>query len=370
MGVPQGESGASALTRIRDYTNEKTLPSAPTVLSFLNKGVEEVTRRIGGIRLWKGYPTVVNQTILNLDDDVQDVVSANFSSGGTSNSGTAPIDPAMNNSTPFAQGSLVYPMVALEQASFMDAAAGFPAVGFGPPQAYFIFQDRGTAPSTTLDPPDAPQLSLVTGGSSGIEVEVVLTYVNDNGETTISDATAMTPDTDQQVQVATPKGVTNATGYNVYAGASGGPYSLQNASPIAIGWSYTIPDPLSATIGIPADNTATGSGTGGALSMQLYPAAMLGQVNVYYRARPLLWADTSVDSWTNLDTSAQEAAIIFAVMRVLAARTRSDEIGPWRNEYEALIADLKETTNRRVIPKSGQVRDMVGRTLTAAPWWL
>lgn len=361
MAVPTGQSGQSAIALVRDYANEPTLPADSTVLTFLNRGVEEVVRRIGGIRLWKAYYTVANQTTVFLNDDVLEIVSANFSSSGN----------------PYDQGALVYPMMALEQASFMDAAAGFPANGFGPPQAYFIYQDEGYASTNTLPAPAAPVLSTTSGTSTGTEIEAVITYTNTNasgatGETTASDASDITPTTAQQAVVATPQSYGNATGYHVYAGAVGGPYYLQDGgTATALGSSFTIPGTLvTGTATPPGSNTATGVGQGGSQQMQLYPSAMVGQVNIYYKARPQLWADATQNSYTNLDSSAQEAVILFATMRTLAYRGRGDEIASWRSEYEATINDLKETMNRRVVPPSGRVRDVMDRSYPSAPYWM
>jgi hypothetical protein len=392
VGTPQGLSGAAAIALVQAYANEPTYPLPATTLSFLNRGVEEVVRRVGGIRLWGAYPTVNNQTFVQLNDDVLDIVSANFSMGSANAANTG-------SASPLAQGALVYPMEPLEQAGFMDAAAGFPAVGFGPPQAYFIYQDQGLGPTSTLPIPPQAQLGAVAGNSDANPVYVVLTYVNASGETPGSPVASYTPlSTAYVTQVQSPPGVSNAGGYNVYASENpNGPYFLQNGStPVALGTPFTLPSPLvlaavlgtqtgfaigtqgGAEIGLnpevatpPTTNTATGSGTGGAMFMQLYPAAMVGQVNIYYRARPQLWADTTANSWTNFDTSGQEAAVIFAVMRVLAARGRAAEAKEiWRPEFESLIGDLKESLGRRTTPKSGRVRDVANRSFPSAPFWL
>ena len=62
----------------------------------------------------------------------------------------------------------------------MDAAAGFPAVGFGPPQAWFTYTDQGTAPGTTVPSPAAPVFAINSTASSSTvpSVQVVVTYVN------------------------------------------------------------------------------------------------------------------------------------------------------------------------------------------------
>ena len=228
--VPTGLSGAAAVSLVQSYSNEPQIPDNGVVLGFLNRGVEEVERRIGGIRLWRGYPTIANQTVVVLDHDVQDIVSANFSMGNANSQNTG-------SASPFAQGVLVYPMMQMEQAQFMDAAAGFPAVGFGPPQAYLIFQDAGMAPGQMLPAPPIPQLAIVpdtgiflvwnvgfwnqaywAGTEVAETVEVVNTYTDAQGETTPSlpaDATLMLA---QAVQNQSPPGFGDADGYNVYAG--------------------------------------------------------------------------------------------------------------------------------------------------------
>jgi hypothetical protein len=368
VAVPTGLSGSAAIALVQAYANEPNLPSISTVLTFLNRGVEQVAQRINGIMLTAAYPTVPNQTYIQLASDVQYIESANFSTGASNTTGF------ITNSSPLVQGTLVYPMVQLSQAQFMDAAAGFPAVGFGPPQAFFIFEDQGFAPSTTLPVPAAPTMVTSTGGiSTASPIYVQLTYVNANGETSVS-PTAKQALANQLAVVLSPQGVSNATGYNVYVSTTNAPGSfyLQNASPTTLGTAFTIPaTPTTGTANPPVSNLATGSGTGGALFMQLYPAAMIGQVNIYYRARPQLWADTTVNSYTNLDTMAQEAVVVYAVMRVLQARGRGGEAkGIWMPEYESHVERLKADISKRTRPQAGRVRDVYGRAFPSAPPWL
>jgi hypothetical protein len=358
---------------VQNLTNESSLPSTSVILTFLNKGLEEVCRLVGGPRLWAAYPTENNQTSVQLNADVEEVLSLNFSSGANNSSGF------ITTSSPLSQGTLVYPMVLLEQATFMDAAAGFPAVGYGPPQAAFVYQDQGTAPTTTLPTPDAAAFAYQSGTSNGVAYTVVLTYTNAAGETSAGATSSYSPSTTEQGVVNSPAGVSNATGYNVYVGTSAGPYYLQNTSPIALGSTYTLPGtPTLSGTQPPATNTATGAGTGGALWLQLYPAAMIGQVNVYYKARPQLWADTTTNSWTNLDTSAQQAAVLFGVICVLYNRGRGDEAKQlWEPQYKDMVGDgsekpgsLTAALNRRTVARSGQVRDVRDRSFPSAPWWL
>jgi len=377
MATPIGYSGASAIAMIQACTSEYTFPTQSTILTFLNKGLEEVVRRTGGIRLWAPYYTVTNQTTITLNDDVVDVISANFSMGNASSQNSG-------NSSPFAQGALVYPMVQLEQATFMDAAAGFPAVGFGPPQAFFVYQDQGSNPTTALPAPAAPVLSTVSGlGTSTVTpMFVQLTYTNPYGETTPSLQTQISLISSERVQVSSPMSIANANGYMVYvsttpAGTESTFFCQTVSGPLTptpqpLGTPFTIlGTPWSSGSNPPLSNTATGAGAGGALSMQLYPAAMPGQVNIYYKARPQLFADTTSSSWTNLDTSAQEAAVLFAIMRVLYNRQRSAEANQiWSPQYESMIKSLESTNNRRTQPKSGQVRDVSGGSFPNASWWM
>lgn len=361
--TPQGLSGSAAIALVQAYANEPNLPATATILSFLNRGVEQVAGRVNGIFKWTAYPTVANQTYIQLNNDIAWIASCNFSSGSTNTSGY------ITSSSPLSQGTLVYPMIQLEQAMFMDAAAGFPAVGFGPPQAYFIYDDEGYSPQNTLPVPAAPVFATTSGASTVTSVKVEVTYVNANGETPVSAASTQALTSTQAAVVLSPQGVSNASGYNVYVYDGTSAYWLQNSSPVALGTPYTIPNtPLTTGTNPPSSNTATGVGTGGAMFMQLYPSAMIGQVNVYYRARPLLWNDSTTSSWTSLDTLAQEAVLCFATMRVLQARGRSGEAAQiWRPEFEDHIKNLTEMMNQRTRPRSGMVRDVSQRAYPQFP---
>jgi hypothetical protein len=367
MAVPQGYSGSTAIAMVQRNCDEYTYPTTTDILAFLNAGLEQVERLLNGIFAWSVYPTVAMQTYIQLNDDIQYIESCNFSSGANNANGF------ITSSSPLAAGSLVYPMFQLEQGSFNDAAAGFPAVGFGPPQAYFIYSDQGYAPTTTLPAPSAPTLTTTSGTSTVAEtVYVENTYVNANGETTPSPDSSQAVTTAQQVVNISPSGVSNATGYNTYAAlTANGTYHLQNTSgPTALGTPYTLPSTiLTSGTAAPSSNTATGAGAGGAMFMQLYPAAMIGQVNVYARVRPQLWADATTSSWTNLDTSLQEAVILWATYRVLRNRSRYDDAKEWLADFNAAIESMKESAMRRTRPKSGSVRDVVGRAYPNGPWW-
>src|SRR6202044_3344326 len=103
---------------------------------------------------------------------------------------------------------------------------GFPNVGFGPPRIFFVYQDFGSAPTQTLPVPPQSVMAQIAGTGSGATVEAGVTYVNASGETTIGPVSDQATTTSFQAQMQSPPAVSNASGYNVYAGAVGGPYYL------------------------------------------------------------------------------------------------------------------------------------------------
>jgi hypothetical protein len=108
------------------------------------------------------------------------------------------------------------------------------------------------------------------------------------------------------------------------------------------------------------------------MSIQVYPPCMLGQLNVYYRGRPQLWADTTVNSSTNLDTLSQEACILWTCCRMLEAVQRGDESKDiFQPQFETVITKLKDSMARRSVPKQGRVTDVNAYSYpTTTPWWL
>ena len=369
MAVFTGYSGAAAILMVQDNCDEYSFPAPATILRFLNAGLQEIERRLNGIFVTTAYPTVALQTFVALNNDLQYPESLSWSSGAVNTSGF------ITSSSPLSQGTLVYPVTLMEQGSFMDFAAGFPALGYGPPNKALVYQDQGTAPTTTLPAPNAPVFAIQAGTSTVTSLDTELTYTSAAGETTPSSNTVQSIATSQQGVVLSPQGYSNATGYNVYVKSSG-TYWLQNTSPVALGTPYTIPTtPLTSGTAAPSSNTATGAGTGGAMFLQLFPPAMIGQLNVYGRMRPQIWADTTANSWTNLDTSLQEAAIVWATYRTLRNRSRYDDAKDWLIEFQGadgesgIIGSMKESAMRRTRPKSSVVRDVRGLGMSGAPYW-
>jgi hypothetical protein len=221
---------------VRGRTNEPNLPTNANIIMYANDVVEDVQLELGSIRLVGTYPTSSGQTLQSLTADVQEVISCSWSTSALTQ-----------------QGVIVYPMFQYDQGSFMDLAAGFPAVGFGPPQNYTVYQDTAN------------------------------------------------------VQI-----------------------------------------------------------------LQMYPAAQVGQLNVYYYGRPTLWTLNNSGGngiASNLDTAFQSAVILGTIISVLDERGRSDEGERiWTPRYEKAIERLRSASVRRTAPKSGQVRDVVGRGYPAQ--WL
>ena len=357
MSVPVGYSGESAIAMVRLRANEPTYPSDTNILAFLNAGVEQINARVGGIRLFQAFPVQQGQNIVTLSNDIQDIVSASFSVG----------DPTQN--------ATVYPMEQADPIDFMDFAAGFPGIGAGPPTKYMLTQDYGTGPNGSLPAPQTPYVSVVGGTSSPAQtIYTVTTYVNPSGESVGSpfSPAGVALSTTQQGLVSQPPPYGNASGWNCYVATSPlGPFYRQNLATLPFGVAYapatfTIPGTLLTGTAQPPNVGTAAYPSGGFLTMQLYPPGMLGQVNAYYRGRPTLWADTSGNSYTNLDTLAQEAVIVWALMRVLEHRGRADEafelyapmLDNENPNQPGLLQRLREQIQQRTAPKTGRVRDV------------
>jgi hypothetical protein len=115
--------------------------------------------------------------------------------------------------------------------------------------------------------------------------------------------------------------------------------------------------------------------SGGTMTFQLYPAPSGGAgpnnggyVNLYYRQRPIPYADTAT-STTNIDPIAQEPMILWACIEVLRARGRVEDIPPFEKRYADTLARAKEYTRRRTSPPSGSVRDVYAMPSPASPYW-
>lgn len=113
-----------------------------------------------------------------------------------------------------------------------------------------------------LSAPVAPTPSQVSGGSlASATYYGKVTYVTGMGETTASTEFSLAVAANNLLQVPSPVSAPPATGWNIYLGTTAGEETKQNATPLAIGTAWTMPDTGLVTGGaaVPTTNT-TGSG--------------------------------------------------------------------------------------------------------------
>ncbi|HEV2222620.1 MAG TPA: hypothetical protein VGR84_06425 [Candidatus Acidoferrales bacterium] len=108
----------------------------------------------------------------------------------------------------------------------------------------FKMQDVGVKYPTTiggpLAPPAAPTLTQVAGtGCPAEPYYVQTTYVNPQGETSDSTEATITTTSGNCLQVQSPPSVAGATGWNLYVSSNPNNETKQNATPLAIGTSWT-----------------------------------------------------------------------------------------------------------------------------------
>jgi len=90
--------------------------------------------------------------------------------------------------------------------------------------------------------PSAPTLSMVPGGAIvATTYYAKITYTSVAGETIASPEASLLVILNDLLQVASPSATSGAVGWNVYVSTGTGTETLQNATPIAIGSSWTLP---------------------------------------------------------------------------------------------------------------------------------
>ena len=111
----------------------------------------------------------------------------------------------------------------------------------------------------------------------------------------------------------------------------------------------------------------------GTIILQLYPNAAQGYLNVYYRARPVLYALDATGlvnvTTTNLDSAMQQAMIVRTIATTLEARGRSGESVKYFAMYDSKIDDMKASVSKRSQPSFGSVRDVKFANSNMPPWW-
>jgi hypothetical protein len=108
--------------------------------------------------------------------------------------------------------------------------------------------------------------------------------------------------------------------------------------------------------------------TNGFQIIQLYPPAFAGYVNLYYRKRPRIYADT-LTSTTDMDSQAQENMVLWTCARVLESREKYELAKDFMAQFNQSMEEDKETIMRRRAPKTGQVRDVQATGRPGYPPW-
>lgn len=107
----------------------------------------------------------------------------------------------------------------------------------------------------------------------------------------------------------------------------------------------------------------------GQITLQLFPfIPSNGFFNIYYKQRPILWATPPSTDVSTLDSTYQEAAILWACAEVCEARQRATQSKMFWDRYEAQLEKMRATIRKRTRPRVGQVRDVTG-TVFNIPYW-
>lgn len=115
MGVPTGLTQQQAVAKVRNLTNETTLPSDTIVTDFLNEGLEQVNDELEV--LFKVWPVAVGAGLATVPfpQDIQEFQRATFSTA-----------------LPTAPGVIEYPLTLLGSEAFVDQTGSAPTVAGGP----------------------------------------------------------------------------------------------------------------------------------------------------------------------------------------------------------------------------------------------
>lgn len=107
-----------------------------------------------------------------------------------------------------------------------------------------------------LAPPAAPTLTQVAGSGCPAEPYYAeITYLNAQGETSVSAEASLTTTTGNCLQVQSPSAVTGATGWNVYVSSNPNNETKQTSAPLSIGASWTFAGTLANFSYRPPSNT-------------------------------------------------------------------------------------------------------------------
>jgi hypothetical protein len=110
--------------------------------------------------------------------------------------------------------------------------------------------------------------------------------------------------------------------------------------------------------------------TSGVMTLQLDGMVQTaGFINVYYKQRPAVWADATVSSATNIDSSYQELAILWACMNVCENRAMYGRpVEYFLKRFETELQRVKEDQQMRQIPQRAVVADVSMTPIGSPPW--
>ena len=107
----------------------------------------------------------------------------------------------------------------------------------------------------------------------------------------------------------------------------------------------------------------------GIMTVQFYPFANAGQMNLHYFKRPTLWTN-SPTSYTDLDSSWQECVLLYACSQVMENREDTVTADYFWKKYEARVEENKGDLKRRERKQGGGVIRDINEGAGVFPVWM
>lgn len=182
--------------------------------------------------------------------------------------------------------------------------------------ARLLIDANGNPTQVALAAPAAPALSATAGGALPVATYyVMLTYVNPLGETTASAEASLAVPAGSLLAVVMPAAAGNATGYNVYAASASGAEKLQNAAPVPLGESWTLPATGLAAGGAPAPAANTAG--------PLFAGAVSGATTLVWTPKLEALSADQVAAPIDVRLTAEEQSVEAEIMETDYAKLRA-----------------------------------------------
>ena len=109
----------------------------------------------------------------------------------------------------------------------------------------------------------------------------------------------------------------------------------------------------------------------GQITLQIYPVVQTpGYINVYYKQRPALFADTTNNSVTNLDSMFQEAMITWTCKAVCENRAQfGAPVAYFDKLFDKVLEQITEDAGVRQTPGRNMVADVMSTGASNIPFW-